>query len=216
MLSVWLATGVPARLGASLLAIALSKIDPRTAMPVATPTRRKGEWMPGATPLRGGGTTPSAVEGSAGLTSPTPAPPATKPASSAVQCESAESPRISNSPAPTSPSPPPSSSRTGTRADRLPDTADTANATTVTGRNRRPVCSGDNPRIVWRYRVRYRNIANIEDESVNAAIDAPPKVGLRNSVRSNIALSWTVSAITNAASSRADAANRLTISVLLQ
>ena len=53
--------------------------------------------------------------------------------------------------------------------------------------------------------MRYRNIANIDDDSVKAAIEAPPNVGLRNNDRSNIALSWTAWAITNTTSSSADA-----------
>ena len=56
-------------------------------MPVAIPTWRKVELIPLAMPLRWGGTTPTAVEASAGLTSPTPAPATMNPASSAVQCE---------------------------------------------------------------------------------------------------------------------------------
>ncbi len=65
------------------------------------------------------------------------------PASSAVQPEETVSPRISSSPTPVISSPAPSSSRTGTRSVRLPEPAATKNETTVNGRNRSPVCSGE-------------------------------------------------------------------------
>ena len=54
-------------------------------MPVAMPTWRNVVLMPDAMPLRCGGTTPTAVEASGGLTRPTPTPATRKPGSSAVQ-----------------------------------------------------------------------------------------------------------------------------------
>ena len=63
-------------------------------------------------------------------------------------------PCMSSSPIEVSSSPPLSRNRTGTLVDRLPESAATKNETTVKGRNRSPVCSGESPRIVWRYRTR--------------------------------------------------------------
>ena len=51
-------------------------------MPVAIPTWRNVLLMPEAMPLRGGSTTPTAVEASGGFARPTPAPATMKPASS--------------------------------------------------------------------------------------------------------------------------------------
>ena len=83
-------------------------------MPVAIPTWRNVELMPEAMPARSGRTTPTAVEASGGLTSPTPTPETTKPAMRWVQPELPVSPRMSSNPTPTSTSPGPISARTGT------------------------------------------------------------------------------------------------------
>src|SRR5882724_947853 len=110
-----------------------------------------------------------------------------KPGSSAVQPEDGVNPRIRNSPAATIPTPTPSSTRAGIRSDRLPERTAVKNEITVNGRKRRPVWSGENPSSVWRYSVRYRNIANIAADTVSATIETPLKVGFRNSETSNIA-----------------------------
>src|SRR5919197_719550 len=59
--------------------------------------------------------------------------------------------------------------------------------------------------------VRYRNIANIEAERTNAAIDAPPNDGLRNSVRSSIGCVTRRSTTTKATSSAAAATRQAMI-----
>ena len=66
------AAGVPTSCGVSLCVIALSKIAPSAAIPVAIPTWRNVLLIPLAIPLRCGGTTPIAVDASAGLISPRP------------------------------------------------------------------------------------------------------------------------------------------------
>src|SRR5581483_10693158 len=99
--------------------------------------------MPLAMPLRCGGTTPIAAEASDGLTSPTPAPATIEPASSAVQPDEGVRPPISSSPTPVIARPTPRRMRIGTREERLPVGAATKNETTVNGRNRSPVWSGE-------------------------------------------------------------------------
>ena len=66
------------------------------------------------------------------------------------------------------------------------------------------------------YSVRYRNIENIDAEMVKPTIAAPVKLGLRNSVRSNIGSSLRHSIATKATSSNPAPTRNDTISVLLQ
>ena len=62
----------------------------------------------------------------------------------------------------------------------------------------------------------YRNIENIEADRAKAAMHAPPKVGLRNSVRSNIGYWMRASTTTKATSRTAAPMRKKTISVLPQ
>ena len=63
------------------------------------------------------------------------------------------------------------------------------------------------------YSVRYRNSANIEDDSPKDAIDAPTNVGTRNSERSSIGFDTRDSTTKNATSSSTAAVSMATIMV---
>ena len=78
---------------------------------------------------------------------PIPAPARMKPGSSAVHFEFASMPLISSNPRPTSAMPRPNSTRTGTVRLTRPAAGATKKLTTVSGRNRRPVCWGENPSV---------------------------------------------------------------------
>ena len=112
-------------------------------MPVAMPTCRKVLLIPEPIPARCGGTTPTAVEASGGLMSPTPTPAMRNPGSRTVQAESASSRASSSSAIPIRNSPPLIMIRTGTVEDSLPAIGATKNDTSVVGRKRRPACSGE-------------------------------------------------------------------------
>ena len=118
------------------------KIAPRPAIPVAIPTWRKVLLMPEAIPARRWSTTPTAVEAIAGLVRPTPKPASRKPGSSAVQPESASTPRISSRPSRRGRARAANRNRAGTRSVRLPENAAAKNDNRVSGRKRRPACSG--------------------------------------------------------------------------
>ena len=137
------ASGPPASPLIMCVRMTCSKIAPRPAIPVAMPTWRKVLLMPEAMPLRCGSTTPTAALASVGLTIPIPSPPIRKPGNSAVHAEEASSLPISSSATPTRASPTPRSRRIGTREDSLPATGATKKETTVSGRKRRPACSGE-------------------------------------------------------------------------
>lgn len=122
-------------------------------MPVAMPIWRKVELIPDPIPVRWGGTTLTAVEASGALTSATPMPATTKPASSDVQSDDTVSPRMSSSATPTIAMPPPMSARTGTRAERRPATGPTKKESSDSGRKRSPAWSGDSPSEFWKYSV---------------------------------------------------------------
>ena len=68
-----------------------------------------------------------------------------KPGSRVVQSESIVMPLISHIESATSPRPKPSSSRIGTRVESRPATGAATNETTLRGRKRTPVWSGDSP-----------------------------------------------------------------------
>jgi hypothetical protein len=112
-------------------------------MPVAVPTWRKVELMPEAMPACCGGTTPTAVEASGGLTRPAPTPPKIIPGMRWVQAEPASRPRISSSPIPTMSRPGPMSSRIGTREVSLPATVEVARMPPEMTISRRPAPSGE-------------------------------------------------------------------------
>ena len=118
------------------------KMAPRPAIPVAMPTWRKVLLIPDAIPLREWCTTPIAVDASSGLISPTPAPASRNPGISVVQPEPGSTAVIASSPAPTRIKPAPSRRRTGTRTLRRPEIGATTKETSVTGKKRRPACSG--------------------------------------------------------------------------
>ena len=127
----------------SFEAIVLWNSAPRPAIPVAMPTCRNVLLVPDAMPDRSGGTTLTAVEASAGLVSPMPMPPSTKPGRSSVQPESGPMRAISSSETPMIARPAPISQRAETREVRLPETAATTNAASDSGRNRSPAWSGE-------------------------------------------------------------------------
>jgi len=76
--------------------------------------------------------------------------------------------------------------RTGVCADSLLAIGATTNDSSVIGRNRRPVWSGEYSSTFWRYSVKYRNIENTEAARVNEAICAPAKAGRWNSLGSSM------------------------------
>ncbi len=110
---------------------------------MAMPTWRKVELMPEAMPARCGGTTPTAVEASGGLTRPTPTPPTIIPGMRWVQAEPALSPRMSSRPTPTMIRPGPMSSRTGTLDESRPATEAVTRMAPDMNITRTPVASGE-------------------------------------------------------------------------
>ena len=141
---------MPATSGVSVDSIFDWKIEPRPAIPVASPSWRAVLFAPDAMPLSCGGTTPTAVEASPGVARPIPMPARIWPGSSAVHPDESDRFPISSSPTVTNASPVPSSSRTGTRAVSRPLSGATNRIGPVTGSDRSPASNGEKPSTFWK------------------------------------------------------------------
>jgi hypothetical protein len=142
-------------------------------MPAASPIWRNVLLIPDAMPARRGCTTPTAVDASGVVTSPTPAPTTINPGSGCVHREPLEMPRISISPVPMRMNPGPTNSRVGTFAVSRPATPAVRKIAPLSASSRTPVPTAENPSTFCRYSTRNVIIDNAEAEIANADPKAP-------------------------------------------
>ena len=119
-------------------------------MPVAIPSWRKVLLIPDAIPARSCRTVETAVDASGAFDHPDPDAADMKPGSRVVQSEPTLMRLISHIAIAFSASPAPSRIRIGMRVDSRPAIGAATNETRLSGRKRRPVWSGESPRMFCR------------------------------------------------------------------